>query len=146
MVYRSVVVEEYLFETILALPSVTTTFADRIVTNRNEDDEGTEFPFLEIIRLPRSSTARPLVSGGPIIAEQFIYDISGWDESHTTDTILQAMNDIDNVLLNENEVFKDGFLIVVDQVEELPPAEPPRSGEDPIVRLGKAWSVAALGA
>lgn len=143
--YRSITVETWLWATIAAIPSVISTFGDNIVMDRISPESGVETPYLEILRHPGSTNVRPMVSTGRIIAETFTFDISGWAEAFSTETIRAAMEDIDAALIDADDPIQDGYRIVVDDNGELPPAPAPRPGERPSVRLGKQYSLSALG-
>lgn len=143
--YRSITVETWLWQTIATIPSVLSTFGDRITMDRISPESGIATPYLEILRHPGSTNVRPMVSNGPIIAESFTFDVSGWDEAFSTERIRAAMHDIDDALIGPDNPMQSGYRIVVDDDGELPPAPAPRPGERPGVRLGKQYAITALG-
>lgn len=143
MTYRSIAAETWLASTILDLPSVVSTFGNRVLTEEIQNPAGVATPYLIVARHPSVEVARPL--GQRPTAEAFAYDIVGYASGHTTDGIKTAMNDIDTALVNEDNVEQDGYCIVVADNGELPPAPPPRMGETPTVRLGKQYAVSVIG-
>ena len=141
--YRSVVVESWLWQTILGLPEVVSAFGDQIVMDRISPESGLQDRTLEIYRHPGGETVRTLGTAGGVVMEGFVFDVSGWVPGHDTTPILSAMEAIDSALLDDEDIYFDGYSFVVDTEGELPPADPPRPGETPLVRLGKSYSVQA---